>query len=308
MIEAVENHMPEVIIIDEIGRELEALAARTIAERGVQLIATAHGNSLDNLMLNPTLCDLIGGIESVTLSDEEARRRQTQKTVLERRAPPTFDVVIEIQDWDHVAAHMDVGKAVDALLRGRPIPSQIRYRDERGEIQMEQDLPAEQRAPPVAGRSSRPLKPLRIYPYGLTRNRLRQAAQKLSMPVEILEDMENADAVITLKNYYRSRPRLLVESEATGIPIYVLRSNTVTQMQNCLAGIYELSQDQDTLAQAMRETQEAIRRVMSGTRMVELSPQNSYVRRQQHQMVHSFDLISHSRGKEPHRRVRIYRE
>jgi stage III sporulation protein SpoIIIAA len=97
MIEAVENHNPEVIVIDEIGRELEAMAARTIAERGVQLIGTAHGQTLDNLMMNPTLSDLVGGINSVTLSDEEARRRGTKKTVLERNAPPTFDVLIELQ-------------------------------------------------------------------------------------------------------------------------------------------------------------------------------------------------------------------
>ncbi len=118
MIEAVENHMPEVIVIDEIGTELEAAAARTIAERGVQLVATAHGNTLENLMMNPTLSDLIGGIQSVTLSDEEARRRGTQKSVLERKAPPTFDVVVEIQNWSHVAVHENVAEVVDGVLRG----------------------------------------------------------------------------------------------------------------------------------------------------------------------------------------------
>ncbi len=118
MIEAVENHMPEVIIIDEIGTELEALAARTIAERGVQLVGTAHGNTLDNLLLNPTLSDLVGGISSVTLGDEEARRRGTQKTVLERKAPPTFDVVVEQQERQRILVHADVAAAVDALLRG----------------------------------------------------------------------------------------------------------------------------------------------------------------------------------------------
>src|ERR687887_433287 len=121
MIEAVENHMPEVIVIDEIGTELEAAAARTIAERGVQLVATAHGNTLENLMMNPTLSDLIGGIQSVTLSDEEARRRGTQKSVLERKSPPTFDVVVEIQNWSHVAVHENVAEVVDAILRGQPI-------------------------------------------------------------------------------------------------------------------------------------------------------------------------------------------
>src|SRR3954463_480611 len=132
MIEAVENHMPQVIVIDEIGTELEAQAARTIAERGVQLIGTAHGNNLDNLMLNPTLSDLIGGIQSVTLGDEEARRRRSQKSVLERKAPPTFDVVVEIQDRDRVMVHPDVAETVDAMLRGDPIAPEIRWRDEAG--------------------------------------------------------------------------------------------------------------------------------------------------------------------------------
>src|SRR5512139_1173847 len=137
MIEAVENHNPEVIVIDEIGRELEAAAARTIAERGVQLIGTAHGNTLENLLLNPTLSDLVGGIESVTLSDEEARRRGTQKTVLERRSPPTFDVLIEIQNRDRLAVHSDVAASVDSLLRGYPLPPEIRTRSPEGNIQIE---------------------------------------------------------------------------------------------------------------------------------------------------------------------------
>ena len=141
MIEAVENHNPEVIVIDEIGRELEALAARTIAERGVQLIGTAHGQTLDNLLLNPTLSDLVGGIEAVTLSDEEARRRGTQKTVLERRAPPTFDVLIEIQNRERFAIHLDIMASVDALLRGYPLPPEIRTRDEKGKIQIEKSAP-----------------------------------------------------------------------------------------------------------------------------------------------------------------------
>jgi stage III sporulation protein SpoIIIAA len=137
MIEAVENHMPQVIIIDEIGRELEAVAARTIAERGVQLVGTAHGNSLENLLMNPTLSDLVGGIESVTLSDEEARRRGTQKSVLERKAPPTFSVLIEIQERQRMVIHHDVGASVDALLRGRPLVPELRYIDEKGDLHVE---------------------------------------------------------------------------------------------------------------------------------------------------------------------------
>src|SRR5467141_3624265 len=138
MIEAVENHMPEVVVIDEIGTEQKAAAARTIAERGVQLIATAHGQTLENLMLNPTLSDLIGGIQSVTLSDEEARRRGTQKSILERKAPPTFDVVVEIQSLDRVAVHLDVSATVDDILRGQLAPAQVRSVNLAGEIHVDE--------------------------------------------------------------------------------------------------------------------------------------------------------------------------
>ncbi len=134
MIEAVENHMPEVIVIDEIGTELEAQAARTIAERGVQLVGTAHGRTLDNLLLNPTLADLVGGIQAVTLGDEEARRRGTQKTVLERKAPPTFDVLVEQQSWREVIVHRDVASAVDELLRGQALSAEQRTRDEAEQV------------------------------------------------------------------------------------------------------------------------------------------------------------------------------
>jgi stage III sporulation protein SpoIIIAA len=311
MIEAVENHMPEVIVIDEIGRELEAVAARTIAERGVQLVGTAHGNTLDNLMQNPTLCDLIGGIQAVTLSDEEARRRGTQKTVLERKAPPTFDVVVEIQDWHHLAVHHDVAKAVDAILRGRSLPAEIRYRDEEGRVQIEEaTLPSPSLAEKPIRLPSQPhgvSSTLRVYPYGIGQNRLKQAAQNLHLPVAIVKNLENADVVITLKNYYRKRPQPISKAEQRGVPIYVLRSNTVSQMESCLADIFELEAEvTDPSAVAMRETQEAIRKVLSGARVVELSPQSAYVRRQQHQMAREANLISHSRGREPQRRVRIY--
>jgi stage III sporulation protein SpoIIIAA len=311
MIEAVENHMPEVIVIDEIGRELEAVAARTIAERGVQLVGTAHGNTLDNLMQNPTLCDLVGGIQAVTLSDEEARRRGTQKTVLERKAPPTFDVVVEIQDWHHLAVHHDVAKAVDAILRGRSLPAEIRYRDEEGKVQIEEaTLPSPSLAEkPIRLPSQPPGAPstLRVYPYGIGQNRLKQAAQNLHLPVAIVKNLEKADVVITLKNYYRKRPQPISKAEQRGVPIYVLRSNTVSQMESCLADIFELEAEvTDPSALAMRETQEAIRKVLSGARVVELSPQSAQVRRQQHQMAREANLISHSRGREPQRRVRIY--
>ena len=313
MIEAVENHMPEVIIIDEIGRELEAVAARTIAERGVQLIGTAHGNTLDNLMMNPTLADLVGGIQSVTLSDEEARRRGTQKSILERKAPPTFDVVVEIQDRQRLAVHHNVAAAVDAILRGRSLPAGIRYRDEQGEVQIEEaTLPSrslEEGPIRLPSKPAAPLTALHVYPYGIARNRLNQAASRLHLPVVIVDDLEKAGVVITLKQYYRKRPRVIADAEEEGIPLYVLRSNTIKQMQSCLVDIFGLKvEETDPFAIAIRETQEAIQKVLAGANSVTLSPQNAYIRRRQHQMARQANLISHSRGKEPRRKVRIYRE
>jgi stage III sporulation protein SpoIIIAA len=313
MIEAVENHMPQVIIIDEIGRELEAAAARTIAERGVQLVGTAHGVTLDNLLQNPTLCDLVGGIQAVTLSDEEARRRGTQKTVLERKAPPTFDVVIEIKDWQYLAVHHDVAVSVDALLRGRSHPPEIRYRDEEGQLQIEQAPQAVSLGPEEAPLRTTPSpqqvpsRTLRVYVYGVGKNRLRQAAQNLHLPVELAEELGQSDAFMTLKNYYRRRPQPLNDAERRGVPIYVLRSNTVNQIENCLADIFGLDVAAlDPMAIAMREAEEAIHKVLSGQKSVDLSPRNSYVRRLQHEMARQANLVSHSYGKDPRRHVRIF--
>jgi len=432
MIEAVENHMPQVIIIDEIGRELEAVAARTIAERGVQLIGTAHGNSLENLLMNPTLSDLVGGIDSVTLSDEEARRRGTQKSVLERKAPPTFDVLIEIQDRHRMAIHANVAASVDAMLRGRIIPPEVRYLDEKGTMHSEQ-APAsewngraqsrdagrnagsnsgrygsrdagrdsgrdmsgstrgrrggafgngpgvssaqgnvEQRAQEIA-RDRGPFTPhnsaglampghfathapsliqaeeewmdasdpdsvgmpsmitrsseapvleadgserpegakkrmVRIYPYGIGQNRLRSAAAALNVPVLLVDNLSQADAVVTLKNYYRQQPQPLIDAERKGVPVYILRSNTVTQMEQSLVDMFHLNQESnDGFEIAMREAQLGVQRVLNGTGDVELSPQVAGIRSQQHQLVRAANLISHSYGREPYRRVRIFR-
>ncbi len=141
MIEAVENHMPEVIIIDEIGTELEAQAARTIAERGVMLVGTAHGNQLENLIKNPTLSDLVGGIQSVTLGDEEARRRGTQKSVLERKAPPTFDIAIEMNERTRWMVHEDCARSVDSLLRGQKPNPQVRTVTSSGQVEVTREVP-----------------------------------------------------------------------------------------------------------------------------------------------------------------------
>ncbi len=487
MIEAVENHMPQVIIIDEIGTELEAQAARTIAERGVQLIGTAHGNNLDNLMLNPTLSDLIGGIQSVTLGDEEARRRRTQKSVLERKAPPTFDVIVEIQDRERVTVHADVADTVDAMLRGDPVAPELRWRDEEGVHRSQgrprpsprEQLGAERFAglvgagspwrmepgwrgdtsyrsggyreadrgagarpgyrPGASGgwRSSRgsgrestprgpvaeggwtggappterpgpgatgriataapaegpfvagdiadrgplersaastaaetkarearelqrqrawseqasralnamkaengtgpvnadeledddldrlplgaeegpdggtllvpggtPLPTLRVLPQGISRKRLEQAVRDLQLPVVLAHDVDEADVVMTLRNEYKQKTPMLRDAEDRAVPIYVLKSNTIPQMQTTLTSIFSL--EIDPREAAMRETEDAIESVLSSSEAVELSPQNAYIRRLQHQMAERANLVSRSRGREPYRRVRLY--
>ncbi|MGH2557815.1 MAG: R3H domain-containing nucleic acid-binding protein [Thermomicrobiales bacterium] len=374
MIEAVENHMPEVIVIDEIGTELEAAAARTIAERGVQLIGTAHGNTLENLMLNPTLSDLIGGIQSVTLSDEEARRRGTQKSILERKAPPTFGVMVEIISRDEVAVHREVAGTVDAILRGAPVRAEIRRRVDNGEVEIttaeearrdpgvptrtnaqaildsrggivdirsrqQSRSPRDQVTPgttepddvttPVVaptlprGRGTEE-KPLRIYPFGVSRNRLESAIGQLGVPAVIVRDLRDADLVLTLKNYFRRKPQPLREAEARGTAVYVLRSNTGQQMTNILSSLlppvnrgneqatnHEVGIDGqlgDATTAALLEAEEAISAVIDGSPAVALAPQDSYVRRIQHQLADRYNLGSRSRGKEPHRRVEIYRE
>ncbi|MEA3337251.1 MAG: R3H domain-containing nucleic acid-binding protein [Chloroflexota bacterium] len=320
MIEAVENHMPEIIIIDEIGRELEAAAARTIAERGVQLIGTAHGRNLENLLLNPTLSDLVGGIESVTLSDEEARRRGTQKSVLERKAPPTFEVLVEIEDRQTMVVHHGVARAVDDFLRGRNLRPEVRYRDETGKVHVEA-APARPTArngrnggqPGGDRRRDDPEEIVfttrRIYAYGVGLNKLRTAAQRMKVPIQLVDDIRRADVFVTLKSYYRKRPQPITEAEERNLPIYVLRSNTVLQLENFLADVFGIPTDAgDALDSAMREAQEAIKRVTSGASSVDLRPQPSSVRRQQHQAARSAKLISHSYGRDPNRHVRIYRE
>lgn len=341
MIEAVENHNPEVIVIDEIGRELEAMAARTIAERGVQLIGTAHGNTLENLLLNPTISDLVGGIESVTLSDEEARRRGTQKTVLERRAPPTFDVLIEIQTRNQLAVHRDVAAAIDSLLRGYPMEPEIRTRDEKGEIRVKK-VPEPRKAPGSArtngprrrdaafvdegkvsaklspeafalprARSGAKLETIRIFPYGVARNRLTNAAKRLGVPIVAVKDPGEADVLVTLRSYYRKRQRTIVDAEQRGMPVYVLRANTVSQMERFLSGLFDLpgqTEEPTSVEEQLLSTQQAIQAVLNGERWVELQPASSYVRRLQHELVQASKLVSHSYGKEPNRRVRIFRE
>ena len=367
MIEAVENHNPEVIVIDEIGREREAEAARTINERGVQLIGTAHGNNLENLLLNPTLSDLVGGIESVTLSDEEARRRGTQKTVLERRAPPTFDVLIEMQDRQRLLVHRDVTTSVDAMLRGEPAQVELRWCDEEGRIHSERQnlvvtsaaVTGRRTTGPGArqaqGRGSREMRPagpgsrpdephsqtilpptrdlgmtdgnggspanengyephsssartIRVFAYGVARNRLYQAAKHLGVKLAVVETLEEAEVLVTLKSYYRKRRRLINDAEQHNVSVYVLRANTVSQMERFLVEALglEAPTSGDPFESAMAETERAIALVHSGQASADLRPAGSAIRRYQHEMVRQANLVSHSYGREPYRHVRIF--
>src|SRR5438309_2889685 len=309
MIEAVENHMPEVIVIDEIGTEAEALAARTIAERGVQLIATAHGNTLDNLLQNPTLCDLVGGIQAVTLGDEEARRRGTQKTVLERKAPPTFEVVIEIQEQDRLAVHHDVAHVVDRFLRGDVPRAEIRTRTPEGEVRISGNgappaAPAPADGHPPAARP--PHRIVRIYPYAVSRNRLERAIRELRVPVEIANTLSEADLLLTLKSQEKRQPKRLRDAGTRGVPMHIIKSNTISQIEAVLRSIFGVDDRRGSDEVALREVEEAISEVMASAQPVELSPQNSYIRRLQHQFIQRYGMSSESKGTDPFRRVVIY--
>src|SRR5437870_795921 len=316
MIEAVENHMPEVIVIDEIGTEAEALAARTIAERGVQLIATAHGNSIDNLLMNPTLSDLLGGIHAVTLSDEEARRRGTQKTVLERKAPPTFDTLVEIRNREEFSVYHETASVVDAFLRGRSTRPEVRMRKEDGYEVMEaaapivveeppkrrgrdRERPSESREEPAAaGR-----KTVRIYPYGVSKDRLMRAINDLKVSATIAKTPKDADLVLTLKAHEKRQPRTVKDMEDQGLDVAIIRSNTVSQMKAFLMQTFGLQDQKGEEDQAMNEVTEAVDRVMSYGKPVELAPQSAHIRRLQHQLIEQHGLGSESRGEVPWRRV-----
>lgn len=324
MIEAVENHTPEVIIIDEIGTEEESQAARTIAERGVMLIGTAHGNALENLLKNPILVDLVGGIQTVTLGDEEARRRGSQKTVLERSAQPTFEVCIEILDRQTLAVHRNVGDAVDQLLRGWKIHPEIRRRDDTtGEVSVVST------PEPVVVANVEGLAPfasdwvgtpgpkdthLKVYPYAVSKGLLERVVKTLQLPVEVVKSIDEADAIVALKSYARAGAKIYSLAEAKQIPVYVVKSNNLPQIQKVLRealqldteiGAVDIEGDIDETEVALEETRQAISKVMDRLEPLELTPRRAYIRRLQHQLVERFNLSSRSIGDEPMRRLRI---
>jgi stage III sporulation protein SpoIIIAA len=300
MIEAVENHMPEVIIIDEIGTSLEAEAARTIAERGVQLVGTAHGNSLENLMMNPTLCDLVGGIQSVTLGDEEARRRHTQKSVLERKAPPTFDVVVEIRERNKVVVHPDVAQAVDTILRGKPLEMEVRWFDDDGEVKKKRVISKSSTERDFELQSRK----MRLYLFGVNRSKLQEAGKERGVDLEFTSDLSQSDLLLTTKNYYRRKPQKIRDAEALGVPIYAIKSNNLSHLRQFIDD-FLLTRKDTAVDLALEEAKRAVMLVKEGRGPVELSPQSAYIRRLQHLLVEQHNLTSYSVGKEPARRVKV---
>jgi len=312
MIEAVENHMPEVIVIEEIGTEQEAAAARTIAERGVQLIATAHGNTLENLLFNPTLEDLVGGIQAVTLGDEEAKRRGTQKTVLERKAPPTFDILIEITDMYHLTIHHDVAEAVDALLLGAPVSAEVREVSEDGNI-VSSERPVSRLAQVHDSdgekidalelelrHAERRARVARLLPVGISRETLARALRDRRVPATVTDDPQQADLAIAT-DWAVQQGQVPAEVDET----LTVRSDTYAQVAEAVATLSAVERDAAREEFALREAAEAADRVLAEGNPIELLPQSAYIRRLQRELLQRRNLRSQTVGEDPRRRVRV---
>ncbi len=253
MIEAVENHMPEVIIVDEIGTEEEAEAARTIAERGVTLIGTAHGNDLENLIQNPTLSDLIGGIETVTLGDEEAKKRGTRKTVLERASRPTFDICVEIIDRYTVNVHKNVANSVDGVLRGWTIQPELRSRDKAtDEVKILE--PARDPAEPEKFEGlpyAKNGESLAVYPYAISKSLLKRAFSVVDFDFETVNTIEEADLILALKSYAQPDSTIFKIAAEKEIEIKIVEENSLPSiteaLEDTIADIPYMEQDWDKI-------------------------------------------------------------
>ena len=332
MIEAVENHTPEVIVVDEIGTEAEAQAARTIAERGVMLIATAHGNSLESLIKNPTLSDLVGGIQSVTLGDDEAKRRSSQKTVLEREKQPTFDIVIEILDRNTLAVYKDTAEAVDYILRGWPIRPEIRkvektYEPEKPENKQEKAHNVIEKINALDEKIEHPeslkfsfsrqkyveevKKYKKIYLYAVSRSIAEKVIERLDLNAEITRNLDDADIVIAHKNFIKGGAKVLSTAEENRLQIFYIKTNSMAQIQKVIKealDIVELNEHQtfyDITEKALDEAKKAIDKILAGATDIELTPQNTRIRKLQHELVEQHNLESKSIGEGLNRHLRI---
>lgn len=340
MIEAVENHTPEVIVVDEIGTELEAQAARTIAERGVMLIATAHGNTLENIIKNPAMSDLVGGVSSVTLGDDEAKHRGCQKTVLEREKQPTFDIVIEIIDRNTLAVYKNTAEAVDYILRGWPITPEIRKVDENYDSKIEKTQQSSEnkimdKVNELESRTGNAQSPLnfsfnrqkyvddvknhkKIYIYAVSRSIVDKIIERLDINAEIVRNVEDADFVIAHKNFAKGGTKVLAVANEYRLPVYFVRTNSMSQIQKVLKDALHLTQEQvyipktsgymDEAELALDEAKAAIAKVMEGAETVELEPQPQHIRKLQHEYVDAHNLTSTSEGEGAGRHLRIFKE
>lgn len=334
MIEAVENHTPEVIVVDEIGTEEEAQAARTIAERGVMLIATAHGNSLESLIKNPTLSDLVGGIQSVTLGDDEARRRASQKTVLEREKQPTFDIVIEILDRNTLAVYKDTAEAVDYILRGWPIRPEIRKVDKTYEAPApekvepkhepsitEQINKLEQKIQPSDSlkfsfsrqKYVEEVKDFKkIYLYAVSRSIVEKVIERLDLNAEVTRNLDDADIVLAHKNFAKGGAKILSTANDYRIQVFYIKTNSMAQIQKVLKDALQITETSETLQgyyddaeRALDEAKAAINKILAGAEHIELQPQNQHIRKLQHELVEQHNLISKSVGEGEQRHLKI---
>ena len=336
MIEAVENHTPEVIVVDEIGTEAEAQAARTIAERGVMLIATAHGNSLESLIKNPTLSDLVGGIQSVTLGDDEARRRASQKTVLEREKQPTFDIVIEIIDRNTLAVYKDTAEAVDYILRGWPIRPEIRKVDKDYSSQQSEPAKPEQKNEPTITeqitRLEQKIQPSdslkfsfsrqkyvdevkdfkKIYLYAVSRSIVEKVIERLDLKAEITRNLDDADIVIAHKNFAKGGAKILSTANDYRLQVFYIKTNSMAQIQKVLKDALQITEASETLQgyyddaeRALDEAKAAINKILAGAEHIELRPQNQQIRKLQHELVEQHNLTSKSVGEGEQRHLKI---
>ncbi|HEX9080446.1 MAG TPA: R3H domain-containing nucleic acid-binding protein [Desulfuromonadaceae bacterium] len=307
MIEAVENHMPEVIVIDEIGSGAEAAAARTIAERGVQLIGTAHGTTLENLIKNPTLSDLVGGVQVVTLGDEEARRRRTTKTVSERRSPPTFEIVVEMADRNELVVHRDTAAAVDALLRGYPLPGEYRERAANGQVHVREQEPGGSPHSPARPEPERREGQVRIYPYALSRDILERVIRSYHLDARTAGGPEQADLVLALRS--RSDDlRLRRITEGSNAQLHFIKRNTANEMRRFIERVFHVleGQEADEAAEIADEVEAAVKRVLEEGVEVALAPRPPALRKLEHRFVSAHGLLARSCGREPHRYLVIH--
>jgi stage III sporulation protein SpoIIIAA len=301
MIEAVENHMPEVIIVDEIGTAAEAFAARTIAERGVQLIGTAHGNTLRNVVMNPTLCDLVGGVQTVILGDEEARLRGTQKTITERGAQPTFNAVVEIVSREELVLHPDAARAVDELLRGRDPGGVHRSRDHPREMALPESVPV----PSPDLREQPPRRPA-IFCYAISRDLVERVIRGFRLEATTVRRPEQGDLILALRSRAED-PRLQAIVQQTAAPLQLVRKNTSAQIRRVLQNVLNVSHvaGEERAREAVREAEAAVRKVMAEGVRVELAPRSLSLRRLQHRVAVRSRLSAQSIGSEPERRLVI---